>query len=77
MPDTEQRFQLVAELFEVVEHNLLRCRKRRHRRKLLRQMLIIIEELDQFVLNDLSWLGPHLASAAPNKRPFLVKAAHQ
>ena len=78
MPDTERRFQVLAEQFAVLEKNLRDCTDQERRRELLSAMLIVIvnEELDQLVLNDMSRLNSNLISMAPTNRP-LSKLARQ
>ena len=69
-PDTQQRFQHLTEKFEVLERNLSACQNREQRRKLLSGMVIVIEELDQLILANQTWLDSKLASVAPaNKSP--------
>jgi hypothetical protein len=72
MPDTERRFQLLAEQFAVLEHNLSRSQNPERRAELLRGMntVIVIEELDQLILANQSWLDSKLASIAPASTPY-------
>jgi hypothetical protein len=53
---SSQQFERLAAKFEVIERNLSECHKPEERRELLKGMLIVIVELDQLVLNDLSWI---------------------
>ena len=78
MSHTEQRFQLLAEQFKVLEHNPSVSRNAEQRQELLKAMntVIVIEELDQLILGNQTWLDSKLASIAPANRP-LGKAAHQ
>jgi len=76
MPDSQKRFQVLADQFEVLEGNVSECQNQEQRRELLREMLVVIEELDQLVSNDLSRLDSKLDSTAPSNPP-LRKAAHQ
>jgi hypothetical protein len=76
MPDSQKRFQVLADQFEVLENNVSECQNQEQRRELLREMLVVIEELDQLVSNDLSRLDSKLDST-PTSNPPLSKAAHQ
>ena len=68
MPDTDRRFQLLAEQFKVLEHNLRVSQNAEQRAELLKGMntVIVIEELDQLILGNQSWLDSQLASMAPS-----------
>jgi hypothetical protein len=74
----EQRFQLLAEQFKVLEHNLSVSRNADQRQDLLKAMntVIVIEELDQLILGNQTWLDSKLASIVPANW-HLGKAAHQ
>jgi len=78
MSHTEQRFQLLAEQFKVLEHNLSVSQNAEQRQELLKAMntVIVIEELDQLILGNKTWLDSKLASIAATNRP-LGKAANQ
>ena len=76
MPDSQKRFQVLADQFEVLEGNVSECQNQEQRRELLREMLVVIEELDQLVSNDLARLDSKPDSTAPSNPP-LSKAAHQ
>ena len=76
MPDRQQLFQVLADRFEVLENNVSECQTPEQRRELLREMLVVIEELDQLVSNDLSRLDSKPDSTAPSAPP-LSKAAHK
>jgi hypothetical protein len=67
MPDTEQRFELLAKQFKVLEHNLNVSRNAEQRAELLEGMntVIVIEELDQLILANQSWLDSKLVGADP------------
>ena len=67
MPDTEQRFELLAKQFRVLEHNLSVSRNAEQRAELLEGMttVIVIEELDQLILANQSWLDSKLVGADP------------
>jgi len=75
MPDRQKRFQVLADRFEVLENNVSECQTPEQRRELLREMLVVIEELDQVVSNDLSRLDSKPDSTAPSNPP-LSKAAY-
>jgi hypothetical protein len=77
MSYTEQRFQLLAEQFKVLEHNLSVSQNAEQRQELLQAMntVIVIEELDQLILANQKWLDSKLAGIDPIDRP-LGKAAH-
>ena len=77
MPDSQKRFQVLADQFEVLENNVSECQNQEQRRELLREMLVVIEELDQLVSNDLTRLDSKLESITPTKPSPLRKAAHQ
>ena len=66
MPDTEQRFELLAKQFKVLEHNLSVSRNAEQRAEVLKGMnaVIVIEELDQLTLINQSWLDTKLDSIA-------------
>jgi hypothetical protein len=76
MPDRKQRFQVLADRFELLENNVSECQTPEQRRELLREMLVVIEELDQLVSNDLSRLDSKPDSTTPSNPPS-SKAAHQ
>ena len=76
MPDSQKRFQVLADQFEVLENNVSECQNQEQRRELLREMLVVIEEIDQLVSNDLSRLDSKPDRKAPSNPP-LSKAAHQ
>jgi hypothetical protein len=67
MPDTKQKFHLLADQFAVLEKNLRAAESAEQRAELLRKMnaLIVIEELDQLILANESSLDSNLASIAP------------
>jgi len=67
MRDTEHRFELLAKQFKVLEHTLSVSRNAEQRAELLEGMntVIVIEELDQLILANQSWLDSKLASMAP------------
>jgi hypothetical protein len=75
MPDSQKRFQVLADQFEVLENKVSECQNQEQRRELLREMLVVIEELDQLVSNDLARLNSKPDSTPPN--PPLSKAAHR
>jgi hypothetical protein len=77
MPDSQKRFQVLADQFEVLENNVSECQNQEQRRELLREMLVVIEELDQLVSKDLARLDSTPDSTAPTNPPSLRKAAHQ
>jgi hypothetical protein len=67
MRDTEQRFELLAKQFKVLEHNLSESRNAEQRAELLEGMntVIIIEELDQLILANQFWLDSKLVGTVP------------
>jgi hypothetical protein len=67
MSHTEQRFELLAKQFRVLEHNLSVSRNAEQRAELLEGMntVIVIEELDQLILANQSWLDSKLVGADP------------
>jgi hypothetical protein len=75
MPDRQKRFQVLADQFKVLEGNVSECQNQEQRRELLREMLVVIEELDQLVSSDLTRLDSQPDSTAPNAP--LSKAAHR
>jgi hypothetical protein len=75
MPDSQKRFQVLADQFKVLENKVSECQNQVQRRELLRDMLVVIEELDQLVSNDLARLDSKPDSTPSN--PPLSKAAHQ
>jgi len=77
MSDAPQRFQCLAEEFEVLEHDMIVCQSPQQRRELLSRMLVVIGELDQLLLNDMSWLDSKPGSTSPSNPPPLSKAAHK
>src|SRR5712671_7692190 len=64
MADTQQRFQMLAEQFKVLEHNLRVSRNAEQRAEVLKGMntVIVIEELDQLILANQTWLNSKLAN---------------
>ena len=66
MPDTERRFQVLAEQFALLEHNLTVSENAEQRAELLKGMniVIVIEELDQLILGNQSRLESKLTSIA-------------
>jgi hypothetical protein len=68
MSVTEQRFEVLAKQFKVLEHNLSVSRNAEHRAELLKGMntVIVIEELDQLILANQSWLDSELVGAVPS-----------
>jgi hypothetical protein len=68
MSDTEQRFEVLAKQFKVLEHNLSVSRNAEQRAELLKGMntVIVIEELDQLILANQSWLDSELVGAVPS-----------
>ncbi len=72
MPDTQQRFLMLAQQFAVLERNLSVSQNAEQRAEVLKGMntVIVIEELDQLILANQTWLDSKLASVAPaNKSP--------
>ena len=72
MVDYQQRFQILAEQFKALEHNLRVSRNAEQRAEVLKGMntVIVIEELDQLVLANQTWLDSKLAEIAPTDSPF-------
>jgi hypothetical protein len=68
MSDTEQRFEVLAKQFKVLEHNLSVSRNAEQRAELLKGMntVIVIEELDQLILANQSWLDSELVGSVPS-----------
>jgi hypothetical protein len=68
MSVTEQRFEVLAKQFKVLEHNLSVSRNAEHRAELLKGMntVIVIEELDQLILANQSWLDSELVGSVPS-----------
>jgi hypothetical protein len=64
MSDPQQRFQMLAQQFQVLERNLCRCQNPEQRWGLLKEMnvVLVLEELDQFILANQSLLDSKLAS---------------
>ena len=77
MPDSQKRFQVLADQFKVLEGNVSECQNQEQRRELLREMLVVIQELDQLVSKDLARLDSKPDSTAPSDPPPLSKAAHK
>ena len=77
MPDSQKRFQVLADQFKVLEGNVSECQNQEQRRELLREMLVVIEELDQLVSSDLARLDSKPDSTAPSDPPPSSKAAHR
>ena len=67
MRDTEQRFELLAKQFKVLERTLSVSRNAEQRAELLKGMntVIVIEELDQLILANQSWLDSKLVGPGP------------
>jgi len=70
MPESERRFQPLVEQFAVLEHNLSRSQNPERRAELLKGMntVIVVEELDQLILGNRSWLDSKLGSIEPSNR---------
>jgi hypothetical protein len=77
MPDRQKRFQVLADQFKLLEDNVSECQNQEQRRELLREMLVVIEELDQLVSSDLTRLDSKPDNAAPPNPLPLTKAAHK
>ena len=77
MSHTEQRFELLAKQFKVLEHDLSVTRNAEQRAELLEGMttVIVIEELDQLILANQSWLDSKLMGTVPTN-DFYSYAAH-
>ena len=76
MSDTEQRFQSLAERFQVLTVDLSQCQNPIQRRKLLKGMMYVIDEIDNVIANEHSLLDSKPVSTMPYIPP-LSKAAHQ
>lgn len=78
MPDTENRFELLAKQFKVLEHDLSASRNAEQRAELLEGMntVIIIEELDQLIIANQLLLDSILDGTAPTNNSF-SRAANQ
>jgi hypothetical protein len=72
MRDPQQCFQMLAEQFKVLEHDLRLSRNAEQRAELLKGMntVLVIEELDQLILANQSWLDSSLAGTASTNRPL-------
>jgi hypothetical protein len=72
MSDTQERFQMLAQQFAVLEHNLSVSQNAEQRAELLKGMntVIVIEELDQLILANQTWLDSKPAGIAPTNRPY-------
>jgi hypothetical protein len=68
---------MLVEQFKVLERNLRVSRNSEQRAEVLKGMntVIVIEELDQLILANQTWMDSKLASIAPTNRP-LSKASH-
>lgn len=75
MADTDRQFQLLAEQFKVLEHNLRGSQNPEQRTELLKGMtaVIVIEELDQLILANQSSLDSKLAGMAPPNAPYSAR----
>jgi hypothetical protein len=78
MPDKQQRFQMLAQQFQVLEHSLRVSRDADRRVELLEGMttVLVIEELDQLSLVNHSWLDTKRDSIASTDSP-LIKQGRQ
>ena len=72
MPDTQRRFQMLVEQFKVLEHNLSEARNAEQRAEVLKVMNTIIEELDQLILADQTWLNSKLANIDRANSPHVL-----
>jgi len=77
MPDTEKKFQLLADQFAALEKSLTAAQSAEQRAQLLKRMnaVIVIEELDQFILLNQSSLDAKLASIDTNSGPHRARSA--
>jgi hypothetical protein len=73
MADTEQRFELLAKQFAVLERNLSASPNAEHRAELLKGMntIIVIEELDQLISANQSWLDSKLVGTVPSNDLYI------
>jgi hypothetical protein len=76
MPDTQQRFQMLAEQFAVLEHNLRVSQNAEQRAELLKGMMVVLNQSDDILTKDHSLTDSKPDSTAPSNPP-LSKAAHQ
>ena len=66
---TQQRFESLAALFDVLVRDLGKCQTLKLRWALLQRMTLLIEEIDQLLLNEQLALVPPLSKAAHHLAP--------
>jgi hypothetical protein len=66
----------LATQFEVIAHNLSECQHPDQRRELLKGMILVLEQMADFCMNDHSLLDSKPDGTTPSNLP-LSKAAHQ
>jgi hypothetical protein len=71
-----QRFQNLAEQFEMMAHKLTVCQIPKQRRELLIGMMVVLNQIDDILMMDHSLMDSKPDSEAPSNPP-LSKVAHQ
>jgi hypothetical protein len=76
MFNAPQRFGLLAVQFEVMALDLNECQNPKQRQELLKGMMYVIDEINNFIANEHSLLDSKPESTAPPYPP-VSKVAHQ
>jgi hypothetical protein len=63
-PKTSERFERLSEQFQMIGHNLDECQNPKKRRKLLTEMIVVLEQIDALLTDE------------DSSQPPLSKAAH-
>jgi hypothetical protein len=76
VPKDSQRFERLAAQFEMIAQDLSVCQNQEERRELLKGMILVLEQMADFCMNDHSLLDSKPDGPTPSN-PLLSKAAHQ
>jgi hypothetical protein len=63
-PEARERFERLSEQFQMIGHNLSECKDPKQRRKLLTEMIVVLEQIDALLTDE------------DSSQPPLSKAAH-
>jgi hypothetical protein len=63
-PKASERFERFSEQFQMIGHNLSECQNPKQRRKLLTEMIVVLEQIDALLTDE------------DSSQPLLSKAAH-
>ena len=63
-PKATERFERLSEQFQMIGHNLSECQNPKQRRKLLTEMIVVLEQIDALLTDE------------DSSQPLLREAAH-